>query len=346
MELEPKNKKIRFYIKDNTYYLYEGFINNSEMKNNIEAGNVGQIITEYLNTDFSFIYNIIDDFFASDDMNLDNLFGKISAELENQLNCIFANLILNKLSSYIGISFVPDFSTKLSESFTNKLNKISSFIDENETKKFDLQYLKNITLVSDPTTRFKTLMKFICDEHELDKLRYTCLINCNINILDLTSSNSITNIEYEILPNIEIDAKNNLIEIYSTDDLNAFLYFEMLQIQKSKTTIRNCKTCNKFFIPTDNRQIYCNDYCATKSYENRTNEDPIQKLYRKTYKAQNKKKNVNSYQKNTEKNWETYTSELKKQKNRCKNNEITIDEFKEWINKNKDWFLKNNYKPE
>lgn len=357
MDEGAKKTRVKFYLKDNTYYLYETFVNDNgnylyyskdstKIISNIKVENVGDVLTKFLNADFSFMYVIIDEFFATDNMDLDNLFYKLFAELENQLNNIWAVLIVNKLFDYLDLSFVPNFSTKLLETFNKKLNVISSFIDENETKKFDLQYLKDITLVSDPATRFKALINFICDEHELDKLRYKCLLNGNINILNLTSSNSITNIEYEILSSLEIDVENSLIEVYSIDDLTTFLYFEMLQIQKTETIIRNCETCNKFFIPSDNRQIYCNKYCNTKNYDNKVKEDPVEKIYRNASKAQNKKKNENSHRKNIERNWKTYTSELKKQKDRCKNNEITINEFKEWINKNKDWFLKNNYKPE
>ena len=49
--------------------------------------------------------------------------------------------------------------------------------------------------------------------------------------------------------------------------------------------------------------------------------------------------------KNMEENWNIYKNELKNQKDRCKTNEITLAEFKEWINNNKDWFLCNTYKP-
>ncbi len=366
MEEEIKKTELKLYIENDIYYLYEAFCDdtgnylyaskdNSKKQNCIMLGNINSILIEYLNLDFSFINNIIDDFFTHYFTKINKLFDDLFIKIQSETNYIYAVLILNKLFEYLDMSGTPGFSTILLETFTKKLNTISSFINAEEiSEKFDFDYIKNIDMDNfedddiypDTPTIFKALVKFIFNEHELNKIFFKCLVNNNVNILELTSFKAITNIKYEILPNLKKDSTTYFIEIYSINDLTTFLYFAMLQIQKRNMIIRTCNTCNKFFIPNDNRQIYCSKYCNTKHFDSNTKDDPIGNLYRSTYKLQNKKKNeYKNSRKNMEENWNIYKNELKNQKDRCKTNEITLAEFKEWINNNKDWFLCNTYKP-
>ena len=363
MDEEARKSKIKFYMKDDTYYLYEAFTNDNgsyvyasnnteNKKSDIQIGKVGELLTEYLNTNISYMLPIIDDVFSIEIKKIDDVFMKLFEDLQNNFNYIFAVLILNDFFYINNILGVPGFSEKIMTSFNERINGISSYIDKKDIiSQFDFQYLNDIDLdktdnVPNNVTIFKSIINLIGDELELNKIIFRCLINNNLKILDLVPYNSITNIGYEILPSFERDSKNQLLEVYSIDDLTTFLYFEMLQIQKNNFTIRNCETCNKFFIPNDNRQIYCSKYCNTKNYENNVEKNSIRKLYRSTYKSQNKKKNDYKNWNNVSKNWITYSYELKSQMIRCENNEITEEDFKSWINRNKEWFLKKDYKPE
>ena len=366
MDEGARKSRIKFYIKEGTYYLYDSFTDENgnylyasngakNRKLDIPIGRVGEMLADYLNNDISYIIPIIDDVLSAKTKQIDNVFMKLFEALQNNFNYIFAVLILNSFFDISDVFAVPGFSNKVIESFDKRINIISSYINKKDIiNKFEFQYLKDIDVddldkienTPSTTTTFKSIVKLIGDELELNKLIFRCLINNNLNILDLVSSNSLSNIGYEILPSFESDSKNKLVEVYSIDDLTTFLYFEMLQIQKHKLTIRSCETCNKFFIPNDNRQIYCSKYCNTKNYENNVEGNSIRKLYRNTYKSQNKKKNENKWRKNIDNNWFTYSSELKSQMSRCEKNEITEDDFKSWISRNKDWFLKIDYKPE
>ncbi len=345
-------QEIKFYIENNNYYLYEvHIVEDSKTKHNINIESIGNMLTKYLNINYNFWNELIECSLADNSLDIDSMINNFFIELQNRLNYILAVLIINKFLDYLHNSFMPNFSTRLIKVFEQKINNISSIINSEEImKNFDFQYIKdidmNIGVVADNNTRFKTIVKIIMDNQKIDRFIARNLLNNsyneNINILALTNSNSITNIKYEILPNVKTNRKMPIMEAYIIDDLETFLYFEMLQIQKYDIKIKCCELCEKYFIPEkDSKQIYCdnifenNKTCRELAFTKNKEDDTVYNLYRKTYKTQHKRKST-SYMKKTEERWEMYSEDLKLEYNKCKNNEITLEEFQEWIQKNND----------
>lgn len=370
---EPIKQGIKFYIYEGKYYLYE--VSKSRDKSyylynldeeiktdiNIPIDNTGEMLIKYFNNYYNVVFNVINEFFSSDTTNLDDLCKKILIQVQQQINYFWAKLLVNEVTSYINGRYAPKYYIKLYEATMKKLDLIAKLSkDKSVIDKFNFKKMLEIDIDnfltedkmykldedSNVKDEVNEILSLMLETKKIDKLFFEHLLNNKkINILDLTLSNSITNIKYEILPNTNKNIPYTFIEAYTIDDLTTFLLFEMLQIQKNDICIKKCELCGKYFIPKkDRRQKYCdniykeNKTCSEVAFNETTMKNPIYATYRKSYKAQHNKMisnlHVNAKVKGK---WEIYSKDLKAQYEKCNNNEISLKEFTEWIEQHKNW---------
>lgn len=133
---------------------------------------------------------------------------------------------------------------------------------------------------------------------------------------------------------------------YICSKLENALFLSFLNIISiEKLEIKICENCGKYFIPISksnekfctnyisaNSKKTCRDVGAFNSYNNKVKDNEIEYLIRKTssYFSMQVKRNpdINLYKKKHE----TWKKNYKEQRFKFKNNEITKDEFIEWIN--------------
>ena len=117
-------------------------------------------------------------------------------------------------------------------------------------------------------------------------------------------------------------------------------------ILEKKPKINRCKNCGKYFIPQNkiNEELCNNIYknnktCKELAYEIKLEKDEITNIYRKNYKTQNAKKQRNLHIKNIESRFERWCINAKSQKENCENGYISIEDFKKWLDENKNWHI-------
>lgn len=133
---------------------------------------------------------------------------------------------------------------------------------------------------------------------------------------------------------------------YACSKLENALFLSFLNIISiEKLEIKICENCGKYFIPISksnekfctnyislNSKKTCRDVGAFTSYNNKIKDNEIEYLIRKTssYFSMQVKRNpdIDLYKKKHE----AWKKNYKKQRLKFKNNEITKDEFIEWIN--------------
>ncbi|MCI8620336.1 MAG: hypothetical protein HFJ50_00350 [Clostridia bacterium] len=140
------------------------------------------------------------------------------------------------------------------------------------------------------------------------------------------------------------DKNNNrygIKEIYEIDNFYNFLFLELYFILQQKTYLKKCKNCGKYFLTTNSAVIYCNntfednktcrEIGASKVFSKNLENDEAYNLYRKTYKRkQALAKNKGG---NFEMDYNKFRYQGKDKKNAYKLNEISKEEFMEWLNK-------------
>ena len=137
------------------------------------------------------------------------------------------------------------------------------------------------------------------------------------------------------------DSKMSFYYVYTMTTLLSVLMFEFGRMLRKKVEVKKCENCGKFFIPSvRSDEIYC-DYefkngktCKQVGYEIKLNNDEFLKAYRTAYKTQHakmqrNKKNKPDYK---EKVFDVWVKYAKENLNQAKNGDITLEEFKKFIN--------------
>lgn len=357
-EEEIKEKsKIKFFIKEENgnyyyfayYYLKKdnGYIELSKNENEqhfLKIGKVGDIIINYFNMDF---FNSLYDYsIFRKELNYLSMEDKM-LELQNNFGILTSNLLL-KYFNNIACNLVG-FPKEYYDYANTLMKKIGI------TKKlFNFDYiLTSFSQNNYVHINNKAIIQFISDIRDIIQLGYGTLKEKNqTNFLNLSFHNNTSQITYEILPNYK---KQEMIEVYSINDIFTFLLFDIVQVNKYNIQINKCENCGKYFIPlSKSYEKYCNNPfsksgrpCRDLSSEIKACKDELTRLYRNACKAQNGRKNrCKQLILNTEKginiqikqnwvdtNYDIWLAELKKEKIKCEKNEITIDDFKQYIRK-------------
>lgn len=80
--------------------------------------------------------------------------------------------------------------------------------------------------------------------------------------------------------------------------------------------------------------------CKELSYEIKLQNDEITKTYRNAYKTQNAKKQRNKHIPDIENKFKNWVSNAQKQKQLCTDKVISLEDFKQWLKDNENWYLK------
>ena len=128
-------------------------------------------------------------------------------------------------------------------------------------------------------------------------------------------------------------------EIYETENLEAFLLFSIIKCLEYGIKINKCENCGKYFVPlTRNDEIYCDNVfsngrtCKQIGYENKIKNDDILKEYRRVYKNKNAyKQRTKNKNPNAEAEFKKWVYAAKFKLDDCREGKITIEEFKEWL---------------
>lgn len=339
MKLEKKHLiDIHFYLgnileKDNKYY----FLNNNEFKNNeYPILDIGQICVEYMNLDLHKWVPIVEN---AQGKNFTDLLVNIMKNSEGQFGYIVSALLCNQL-----ILLTNDIleAKSFSDFYKQRFNEIPHYY--NTYEKHYGNFPNKSSSVKEVLLSF---ISYIGTYQNLYRAFIQDFIEGSENALSLINELVPTSMElgYKILPNI--DAKQHtyyFLEIFKLTDLDTFMKYDILKIIERRININKCSNCGKYFIPKNkSNEKYCdnifkdNKTCKAISYNVKLEKDEIENLYRKAYKTQNAKKHRNSHIKNINDTFKKWSTEAKMQKDLCKNNIITIEEFKIWLTKNENW---------
>lgn len=80
--------------------------------------------------------------------------------------------------------------------------------------------------------------------------------------------------------------------------------------------------------------------CKELSYEIKLENDEITKTYRNAYKTQNAKKQRNKHIPEIEASFKNWVLNAQKQKKLCNDKVISLEDFKNWLKDNENWYLK------
>lgn len=100
-----------------------------------------------------------------------------------------------------------------------------------------------------------------------------------------------------------------------------------LIMQKEQTKIYTCENCGNYFVPVSrsDEKFCCS--CRRLGYDNRIQNDPIKREYRKIYQKQCMRKNRNSHLPNIESKYKEWCSFAKGKLQDCQNGTISLDEM-------------------
>ena len=342
MKLEKKYPvDIAIYLgnlldKDNKYYL----LNQNEFNNNeYPILDIGQIIVDYYNMDLHKWASIIENSKGKDFTEfLVNIIKASLKEYNYALSVLLCNELIILTNELLDSKDYKSF-------YDEKFNEIPNFYDTylehygkipDESSDINEILTSFISYIGTYSNLYKEFIKYFLE----DKKEAVEIIN---EIFPESME-----LKYTIIPNIDMEEKTYFFqEIFKIIRLNDFMKFDTLKIIERKVNINICENCGKYFIPKNkSNEKYCNNIfkngktCRELSYQLKLNNDDVEQLYRISYKTQNAKKQRNHHIKNIETKFKTWSIRAKEKKDMCKKGDITIEQFKKWLEENKNWHIK------
>ena len=131
-----------------------------------------------------------------------------------------------------------------------------------------------------------------------------------------------------------------IISSFKCSSLEEILYLEFEKMLELDMQIKKCKNCGRYFILKGNYQTEycdripegetqnCQSIGATEKYAQKVKENPALATFNKAYKRYHARLKVGSVKSDAFKKW-CYEAVVMRDK--CLNGEMTVDEFKEWI---------------
>lgn len=136
------------------------------------------------------------------------------------------------------------------------------------------------------------------------------------------------------------NSRHGIQEIYEIDNFYSLLFLELYFILQEKIYLKKCKNCGKYFLTANSAVIYCNnkfeddktcrEIGANKVFVKNLEKDDAYNLYRKIYKK--KQALAKSKGEFYEVEYNLFKKQGKDKKNAYKLEEITKEEFIEWLN--------------
>lgn len=342
------NKNLIFYFMNGKEYIAYNTIYNTSFHDVVFYKENGLPIDNFENNIGTFYINIL-----NEQYNIISMERKIGDFLENSKPNIKENYSLlikdwKKEYGFINkelIDFIFDNIEKYIEKClfqTSKINNnelieyLISILGEivgalNEHIRFIDNYFKIKEKYKATTKIFQHLKSKL--ENPLNVIYFTCEKNGKL-ISYSNTGNIIACKMYEI----ELFQNNGQIRFDSMLDMYLNYFIE------NNIRIKKCKNCGKYFIP-NNKQMYCDNpspqnekyTCRQLSCDVRKSDDVKYKIYRRNYIVQTNKKNNNLHIPNIQEKFFVWNENARKKLTECRNNEITLEEFKQWFKQNKNW---------
>ena len=257
----------------------------------------------------------------------------LSDEYKNNINDYLLSVF-----NYIKINYGEIIAQIITMNIINRYvkNKNIGFI---KIRKMLEKDLKSSMMMAD------TFAYAICETSKKDE-RYSEGNRHFINAIFIKHAKLLgDDVYYNVYPG-RIGDKTVFCDIYTINSSRAAIDFDYIGLVKSKTIIKQCKNCERYFIPNiRSDEIYCNNMfknnktCKQLGYEIKVNSDEILKLYRTIYKTQNARKQRNKHILQIEarfKNWAVYSKSILQ---KCQQGNISLEEMKELLSTN-DWICK------
>jgi len=330
--------EINFYLgdileKDNKYY----FLNPNEFKDNeLAILHVGEIFVDYVNLNLKDWFDIIRE---SNGSRFGYLLLDILKKTQEKYGFIMANLLCNKLIT---------LTNELLASSDQKEFYTKAYGDDFSYDKFiEAKVIPFVTKLDDAKDILLSFFPYMRSHQILHKEFINDFFGEGTKALKILTEilPKSTDINYTILPEIDMENETRYFhEIFKIKSLDSFIFFDILKFIDRRTNVNKCEICDKYFVPKNkSNEKYCDNIlknsktCKELSYEINLEQNEIENIYRTSYKTQNAKKQRNSHIKEIDNRFVNWTLEAKKQKELCKNNKISIEDFREWLKKNENW---------
>ena len=283
-------------------------------------------------------------------------------ESPNQIGIMLLDFISQDLKEFSNMIFrYYGFHTLLTENERNDLLSLDLTTDQELNLKMEQLYEKYKAELENYKKQIIDIIEY-CIFNESEDLRTLTPLDRLTIFFNESKIEDYTILQYnqfskKIKPNKDISKtdKNTLInnlkdkdnnrygikEIYEIDNFYNFLFLELYFILQQKTYLKKCKNCGKYFLTTNLAVIYCNntfednktcrEIGASKVFAKNLENDEAYNLYRKVYKK--KQALAKSKGGSFEIEYNLFKHQGKDKKNAYNLNEITKDEFIEWLKK-------------
>jgi hypothetical protein len=162
-------------------------------------------------------------------------------------------------------------------------------------------------------------------------------------VLDRVWKSNIPSICEQSIQDLNVYGENPTVdEITQIESIDELFRYEIIKIANSKLKIKRCENCGKFFIPRGKRSDtkYCNriapgkkDICSVVGANAKyihSRKHPAMELYNRANKHYDYLwRSVGSIAEKEYEKWRYYTTNLRE---KCRDDEITLEEFENWIN--------------
>ena len=145
----------------------------------------------------------------------------------------------------------------------------------------------------------------------------------------------------------DITSKNlEVVEMYEINGIDDLIRFELLKMVSSGVIVKKCANCGQYFVPVGRVDtVYCNRVykgsennrtCAEigsmLKYKDKIKADPIYTAYNKAYKRNNSRVRNKLM---THSNFMDWSEEARRLRDDCYSGKISLDEYKQWLDKDK-----------
>jgi hypothetical protein len=154
-------------------------------------------------------------------------------------------------------------------------------------------------------------------------------------------------IRHESIPETlnEIPNKNYfMVEMVESDDIDSIFYISLMKMVINSIYVKKCEYCGKYFLIEGRRKTvkYCDNIfkgktqpcfalAARDKYQQSLEKDEAMMAYRKAYKKLNARVKIKKWDNS---DFLTWCDKAKIELKKCKNSEITLEEFNKWLKEN------------
>ncbi len=295
----------------------------------------GSFILTFLNADFSSVDNAYNTFFVYYGLEGLNYIDEIKEKYPIEYTTRYVST--KKFLDYYNKAF--DLVNTDYIKFQNDIRKTVDFV-------FDL-HGNTSSLEVDKYSKFKAYSTVVdLMEQFSPQIRLGIVKNLPKNMHPKMTTKQVEKLAYDIA-NRKVDDVVGYIYESSSHFALAYIALNDL-IQNSKRSISVCQNCGRYYLQYSGKEVYCElpnadgspsckSYASRKAYDNKIVEDVAELAYKReyqrritqVYRANELKKPI------MRKEYNSWKAKARKQLKLYRENNITKEEFCEWIEKNK-----------